>query len=202
MITYDYDEKAAVHADDAASRIAESGPYIGSFTKAFAIQAQSGAQGISFEFNSPGQGTSEFSLYTVSKDGAPIFGGNMVNAIMFLLGVKKLTSEPGTVTVWEDGAKVEKEGEVFPQLCGKPIGIVLQKELYTKGNGARDGVRFGLYGMYQPETKLMMSEIKEKKTTPAKLDRLLKGLKVKDSRKPEAAEPGQPSVGLGAAGEY
>lgn len=202
-ISYDYDEKAAVKADDAASRIAEAGPYIGKFTKVYAIEAQSGAEGLTFEFDSPGNGTTQFSLYTKSKDGAPIFGANMFNAIMFLLGVKKLSSVPGTAEIWQDGEKSEQDVETFPELCNKPIGIVMQKELYTKGNGARDGVRFGLYGMFQPETKLMMSEIKEKKTTPAKLDRLLKGLKVKDSRKPETAEPGQPSVGMGAAaGDY
>ncbi len=204
MIEYDYDEKAATKADDAASRIAEAGPYIGKFTKVYAIEAQSGAKGITFEFDSPGNGTTEFSLYTLNKDGAPIFGMNMVSAIMFLLGVKKLSSEPGTVMAWDEaeGKRVEQDGEVFPTLCDKPIGIVMQKELYTKGNGSRDGVRFGLYGLFQPETKLMMSEIKEKKTTPVKLERLLKGLKVKDSRKAEVAEPGQPSVGMGAAGDY
>lgn len=203
-IEYDYDEKAATKADDAASRIAEAGPYIGKFTKAFAIEAQSGAQGITFEFDSPGNGTIEFSLYTISKDGAPIFGANMVNAIMFLLGVKKLVSETGMVERYDAdvGKRVEEDGEVFPALVGKPVGIVLQKELYTKSNGARDGIRFGLYGLFQPETKLMMSEIKEKKTSPVKLDRLIKGLKVKDSRKAEVAEPSQPSVGMGAAGEY
>jgi hypothetical protein len=203
-ISYDYDESRATKADDAASRIAEAGPYIGQFKKAYAIEAQSGAQGITFEFDSPGNGTTEFSLYTLSKDGEPIFGANMVNAIMFLLGVKKLTSETGKVEKYDPETKTreEQDGEVFPQLCNKPIGIVLQKELYTKANGSRDGVRFGLYGVFQPETKLMMSEIKEKKTSPVKLDRLLKGLKVKDSRKAEVAEPGQPSVGLGATGEY
>lgn len=202
MIEYEYNETSAAKADDAASRIAEAGPFIGKFVKAYAIEAKSGAKGITFEFDSPGNGTTEFSLYTLSAAGEPIFGANMVNAMMLLLGVRKLSSEPGEVTVWKDGEKVTEEGDCFPALCNKPIGIVLQKELYTKGNGDRSGVRFGLYGLFQPETKLMASEIKEKKTTPAKLERLLKGLKVKDARKPEVAEPGQPGVGLGAAGDY
>lgn len=201
-IEYEYNEASAAKADDAASRISEPGAFVGKFNKVFAIEAKSGAKGLTFEFESPGNGTSEFSIYTHSADDKPFFGESMRNALLMLLGLKKMTSEPGEALVWVDGQKITQEVDCFPALCGKPIGIVLQKELYTKGNGDRSGVRFGLYGLFQAETKLMASEIKEKKTTPVKLERLLKGLKVKDSRKPEVAEPGQPSVGMGAVGEY
>lgn len=202
-ISYDYDEQSAVKADDAANRIAEAGPYVGKFTKVFQIETAKGGAGLTFEFESPGNGHSTFTIYIHDKDGKPQFGDSIKNAIMFLVGVKKLTSVPGTAEIWQDGEKAEQDVETFPELCNKPIGLVMQKELYVTGKGSRDGVRFGLYGLFQPETKLMMSEIKEKKTTPVKLDRLLKGLKVKDSRKPETAEPSQPGVGLGAAsGDY
>jgi hypothetical protein len=201
-IDYTYDEKAATKADDAASRIAENGAYVGTFKKAWAIvSTNTGTHGITFAFESPGQGTAEFTLYTRKADGTEIFGWNLVSAIMFLLGVKKLESERGMVEVYDEdqGKRVEQEGDVFPALCDKPIGVVLQKELYTKQGGG-DGTRIGLYGVYDAATKLMMSELKEKKTTPVKLERLLKGLKTKDSRKAAAAEPAHPSVG--AEGGY
>lgn len=202
-IEYNYNEQSAVKADDAASRIAEPGPYVGKFVRVEAIKSErTGAQGIAFAFEAPGQGTTDFSLWTQGADGKPFFGMNMVNAIMFLLGVKSLKSVPGKVERYDEEAKarIEVDGDVFPDLCNKPIGIVLQKELYSKDNGG-DGVRMNLYGLFQPETKLMMSEIKERKTTPVKLERLVKGLKVKDSRKARSDEPSQPSLGV-ATGDY
>lgn len=202
-IEYNYNEQSAVKADDAASRIAEQGPYVGKFVRAEAVlSARTGTHGIAFAFEAPGQGTTDFTLWTQKEDGTPIFGMNMVNAIMFLIGVKSLKSAPGKVERYDEEARarVEVDGDVFPDLCNKPIGIVLQKELYSKDSGG-DGSRMNLYGLFQPETKLMMSEIKERKTTPVKLERLLKGLKVKDGRKAVANEPAQPSLGV-AAGEY
>lgn len=196
-VNYAYDETAAIKADDAASRIAESGPYVGTFKKVWATKsANTGTEGIAFAFDSPGNGTVEFTLWTRKEDGTMIFGWNQVSAIMFLLGVKKLESEVGKVEVYDEGEgkRVEQDGDVFPSLCDKPIGIVLQKELYTKTGGG-DGSRLGLYGVYDATTKLMVSELKEKKTQPVKLDRLLKGLKTRDSRKAQAPEPSHPSIG-------
>jgi hypothetical protein len=135
-----------------------------------------------------------------------VFGKAQVDAIMFLLGLKSLKSVPGKVQRWVDNDKGEREkmevdGRVFPDLCNRSIGIVLQKELYSKKASSGDGQRMSLYGLFQPETKLMMSEIKERKSKPEKLDRLLKGLKTKDTRKAPEAEPSQPAIGAGA-GDY
>lgn len=201
-ISYEYNEAEAVKADNAASRISEQGPYVGKFTKAEAIESKGGTHGIAFTFDSPGCGTVEFSLYTQKSDGAVCFGMNFVQAAMFLMGVKSLKASVGKVSKWSEteGKRVEEDGDVFPDLCGKPIGIVLAKELITTGKG-NDSARFNLEGLFQAETRLMMSEIKEKKTTPVKLDRLVKGLKVKDSRTKVDAQPAQPAIGA-AAGDY
>jgi hypothetical protein len=126
---------------------------------------------------------------------------SFVQAAMFLMGVKSLKTTTGKVSKWSEaeGKRVEEDGDVYADLCGKPIGIVLSKELYTTQKGS-DATRLNLEGLYQPETRLTMTEIKEKKTVPVKLDRLVKGLKVKDSRT-KGAEPAQPSVVAGA-GDY
>lgn len=195
---YAYDEKGAVRADDAASRLSDNGPYVGVFTKAQAtVSAEKGTRGVILGFDSPGSGNAEFTLWTKSADGVEYFGKAQLDAIMFLLGIKgTLKAQTAMVEEWVDvGGKREKaevEGKIYPDLIGKPIGCVFQKELYTGKSGT--GERLNLVGNYQAETKLMMSEIKERKTTPVKLDRLVRGLKTKDSRKPVAAEPAQPSV--------
>lgn len=201
-IEYTYNEEAAVKADEAASRLEHGVSYVGTFKKASDITAKSGSKGIELEFEAPGNGSLTFSLYTRNKDGGPIFGGNFVNAFMFFFGLKALRAEAGKVRQYDEEARewVEVDGEVFPALCGKPVGLVFQKELYTTEQGV-DKERLSLVGVFQPETRLMMSEIKERKNKPEKLDKLLKSLKVKDTRK-KTAEPAQPAMGGVAAGDY
>lgn len=202
---YSYDEESAVKADAAASRINEQGAYIGTFTKVEATTAQSGTRGIAFTFEQKGGGNASFTLWTRKETGEPVFGKSFVDAMLFLLSMKTLKASVGTVEKWEDTEKgrekVEADGLVYPDLVGKLIGIVLEKELTSKKNGS-DSFRFNLAGLFQADTKLMMSEIKERKSQPQKLERLLKGLKVKDSRKAATNEPGQPSIGGVDAGDY
>ncbi len=204
---YTYNEAAAVAADKAASRISEGGAYVGTFKNVWAIESSGGAQGLSFIFDSPGNGVIEFTQYTIGKDGSEIRGANFVNAMMFMLGLKNLKSEPGKAEVWDadEGKRVESDVEAFPAMCGKPIGLMFQRELRTYKpieGPAKNQDNLNLECVFQPETRLLLSEIKERKTVPVKYDRMLKMcLKVKDSRKPEAAEPAQPSMGV-EAGSY
>lgn len=201
-IEYNYDEEQAQKADKAADAISEAGPYVGVFKRASAITAQSGSAGIAFEFEVPGTGATYFSLYVQDASGNPMSpGGPFLGAIQFLLGCRGLKSEVGDVEVYDEEAKarVTQKGEVFPSLCGKPIGILFQKELYSKNNGM-DGERLSPILFFQPETKLTMTEIKGRVAKPVKLERLVKSLKVYDKRKKGVDTP-QPSVG-GIGGDY
>lgn len=200
---YTYDPAAAQRADEAASRLEHAVPYVGSFKKASAITAKTGSTGIELEFDAPGQGQIAFSLYTRKADGTPIFGANFLNAFMFFFGLKSLKSVPGKVTVWDEEAKkrLEQDGEVYPELCNKPIGLVFQKELYTKEKGGGDGERLNLIGVFQPETRLMFSEVQDRKQKPEKLAKMLTTLRVKDTREKGATEAAQPSMGA-PAGDY
>lgn len=202
MSEYQFDAGLASKADEAANRLTEGGAYIGRFKKAWAVEAQSGTEGIELGFDSP-SGNTTVTLYTRRSDGTAVFGANFVNAMMYLFGLKSLKSVPCKVERYDEDAKarVEVDGEGYPDLCERNIGIVLQKELYTKQGGGQ-GERLALIGVFQPETRLMVSELVDRKTKPEKLDRLLKGLKVKDTRKAQAAEPSQPSMGGVGEGDY
>lgn len=191
---FEYDAERAASADKAADRITEQGAYIMSFPIVEGFTTDGGAKGMRFHCDAKGVGTAQFTLYTHSKEGKETFGVAQVDAMMCLLGLKRLKSVTGPVKKWEGNELVDSEGDRYPDLEGKDIGVVLQTEKYPKQNGTT-GERFNLYGLFQAETKLMASEIKERKTTPVKLDRLLKGLKVKDTRKPQADEAAQPSMG-------
>jgi hypothetical protein len=200
--SYEYDPEAGSKADDVASRIDTSAPYIGRFKTAHTIKSErTGTEGIHFEFNSPGGGSASFDVYTRKEDGTPTFGWNQVQAMMTVLGLRGLRSVLGKFEQYDfdAGKRVEVEGEIFPDLCEKDIGLVLQKELYTKGDG-KEGFRMNLYGIFHPVSRLTASELKDRKTQPEKIEKMLRSLKTKDSRKAVAPEPSQPAVGAGEGG--
>jgi len=199
-ISYDYDEEAAGLADNVSSRIDTNGPYIGRIKSANAMKAKTGTHGIHFEFEAPGGGSTSFDLYTKKDTGEAVFGVNQLMAMQTILGLKGLKSKTGKYEGWVDGTRQEVEGEIFPDLCDKDIGLVFQKRLFTKTDGS-DGFGMELQGVFHPTTKLTASEIKERKTTPVKLEQIVKGLRTKDTRKARAAEPAQPAVGA-ESGSY
>lgn len=191
-IVYDYDQEAAAHADDAASRLDTSGSYDSVITRAYAITAESGSSGIAFESEAlDGSGSAKWSLYTMSESGEKIFGFNLLSSILFLIKHKNLVSEPGPVPDYvEEGPDKgwrEIEGETFPGLYGKPIGLVLQKELTSTKKG-NDTFRMNLVQTYDIKSRLTMTEIKEGKKEGVKLKRILRNLKDKNSRKAQPRE--------------
>lgn len=194
---YEYDPEAAGKADDVANRIDTSAAFIGSFKVAHAIKsANTGTEGIHFEFVSPGGGAAGFDVYTRKADGTPTFGMNQIQAMMTILELRGLRAVAGKFEAYDAdaGKRIEQEGEVFPDLAGKPIGLVLQRENYTKNNG-QEGYRMNLFGIFHATSRLTASEIKERKVQPEKLEKMLRGLKNKDSRTAKPAEPAQPQVG-------
>ena len=205
-ISYDYDDSAAGHAEDFANRIDKSDAFIGTFTNAWALTSKvkddgsGGTSGIHFEFEGAGGERGQADIYTVKKDGTKLFGYNMVMAMMLIMGVKGLKTKKGEIEAFVDGKREKIEGDTFPDLIGKRIGVIFQKELYNKQDG-KEGARYNLIATFHPDSKLTASEIKEKKVKPEKFERIMRGLKTKDSRTVQVPEPSQPSQGL-PAGDY
>jgi len=199
-LNYEYNEESAKQADKQADRITDSGAYVGQFDKVYATtSANKGTHGIVFEANAPGQGTAEFTLWTHDSDGKAMTtspGYAFLQSLMFFFGLKSLKTDKGKAEVWIDGdkgkrVKEEQEVDVFPDLMGKKIGYILQKEL------TNNGFRMNLYGVFDPATRKTMTETRENAAKAVKLDRLLKGLKDKDGRtkRRDEAEPAQPGTG-------
>lgn len=199
-MNYDYDEEAAGHADDFVNRIDQSGSYIGQFIQASALVTKNGGHGIHFEFEVTGGTTVGFDIYTQAADGTKWGGYNQLQAIQTILGIKGLHSKAGKVQGWVDGKRGEVDGEYFPDLLNKRIGVVLQREDYTNNSG-KDSYRMLLQGQFHAETRLTASEIRERKTEPKKLEKMMRGLKNKDSRMKKDVEPSQPAIGADA-GSY
>jgi len=196
MSGYDYDEAGLEGADDAASRLTENGAYVGTFTQVVGVvSGEKGTHGLEFEFTTRAGDRTRFNLWTKKEDGTKLFGMSMLQAMMLLTGVRRL--DPVSASVKRFGE--EEEAETYPALCGKTIGLVLQKELYTKGDG-HEGQRINLVGSFHPETKMTSTEIRDRASKPEKLDKMLKGLKTKDARRASRAEPATPPIA--GAGDF
>lgn len=166
---YALDANEARKADSTGNSIREMGKYTGTFTQAEDITASTGTKGIALTFEANGQKT-RFSLYTKRSNGETIMGFQALMAIMACLGLRNITPQQGTIKFWDNEAKTEKtrQGTVFPELCNKPIGVLLETEDYLN----RDGevrTRMVFAGAFQAGTELTASEILDRKTKPEQL---------------------------------
>lgn len=200
---YGYDEEAAGHAEDFANRVDKSDAYRGEFVRCWPIvSATKGTKGVHFEFETDGAKTN-FDIYTIKADGTKLPGYFTFQALQTILGLRGVNASAGKIEKWDDdeGKRVEVDGPTFPSVCGKRIGVVLQKELYNKRDG-KETYRMNLQAVFDAVTNLTASEIKEKKSKPEKLDKIIRSLKTKDSRTQGVAEPAQPSQAGIADGGY
>lgn len=198
LVEYGFDEGAASKADE--GRIDTSGAYVFTITRAEATtSAKKGTQGVTLAGLSEGNGDVEFTLWTRREDGSPIFGFNQLQAIMAVTGVRGLCGAKGKVMAWdeEEGGRMEKDGTVFPDLIGKKVGLVMQKELYTGGSG-KTSFRMNCVGAYHHESHLTASELKDRKVKPEKLEKMLARLKDKDSRTGGKEEEASPVATVGS----
>lgn len=170
---YQLDTQAARKADQTGNRISEIGKYVGTFTQAEDITAGTGTKGVAFRFESGGQ-TANLSLYTQKSNGDQIMGYQVLMAIMTCMKLRGIAPKPGTVKYWDNDAKAEatRQGQVFPDLCGPKIGLLLETEDYPKNDGGV-GTRMVIAGVFQADTELTASEILDKKTKPEQLEKMV-----------------------------
>lgn len=175
---YALDTTAARKADNTGSMIKEIGKYVGQFTQAEDLTAPKGTKGIALRFEAQDGRKAQVSLYTIMKNGDKIMGFETLMAIMTCLKLRNIDPKPGTVKFWNGDTKAEetKPGTVFPDLCNKPIGVLLETEDYEKQDHSI-GTRMVLKGVFQAGTELTASEILDKKTKPEQLERMVAGLR-------------------------
>lgn len=196
---YALDTKAAQKADQTGNRINEIGKYVGTFTQAEDITAATGTKGIALRFDSNGQGA-YLSLYTKKADGETIMGFQTLMAIMTCLGLRNIEPKEGTVKYWdrETNSEETKAAKVFPELCGKPIGLLLETEGYNKTDGTV-GTKMVIAGVFQAKTELTATEILERKTVPEMLPKMVARLHHRPVRASKSAS-GRPAAQTGHGG--
>lgn len=179
MRSYDLNPESAKQAEQ--GRITETGKYSGTFTRAEAVLSKKNTEGIEFAFKSDDGSEADFlTLWTHNSDEKELFGLKVLNALMTCMRVKQINPAKATVEKWADGGRQKVSATVFPELTGKPIGVLLQKEYYTKNDGSM-GSKLNLVGCYEASTEMTASEILNKATKAEKLGPMAASLRDKAS---------------------
>ena len=164
------------------------------FTRAeHIVSERTGTKGIDFDFVSDSGQRARFSVYTVKSDGTTIYGFKQLMAMMTVLKLRQILDpvmSMAKVYDFDQGKEVEKNVPQFAELVNKPIGILITMEEYKPGK-----FRPNLAGVFQAETELVASEILERKTAPAQLEKMVAALRDKPMKGtpshsgPEAGHP-------------
>ena len=92
----------------------------------------------------------------------------------------------GTITCekWEmpAGKRVKVAVPGYPDLLGKRLGLLLQKELSTNNRTGNDAERMVVFAVFSAQTELTASEILEKKANPERLPKMLDALMARSLR--------------------
>lgn len=198
---YKLDVATAKSADNMGSGIRETGKYVGQFTRAEALVSQSGTQGVGFSFKSKeGQTADYLDLYTMKENGDELPSMKALHAIMACLKIREINEGKIKFEKWDTVARqrLTIEATGYPDLLGKDIGLLLQKEIYTDNQG-KERERVIIYGIFQAGTELTASEVLTSKTKPENLEKMLTSLMarpVRDSRKQATKVPTSNNSGM------
>ncbi|GAD20913.1 hypothetical protein [Acidovorax sp. MR-S7] len=210
---YQLDAQSAREADSIGSYLTETGKYIGQFTRAEKLVSKNkGTHGIGFTFECAGQST-RFDIWTMDASNKHLGGFKAINAIMACMSLRGIAPAPGKVERynWDTQQRETVQAEVFPELVGKPIGLVLQKTEYEKMRDGQytgeTGWRLEMLAPFRAADEFTAGEILDRKTKPEKLaavmamltDRPLKkraGPAPASAADRQATRPGAPGSGF------
>jgi hypothetical protein len=192
-MNYALNQEAARGADSQGTRISETGKYIGTFTGAKEVKsAKKGTLGVEFAFMSnDGQTADYLTLWTQSAEGKELYGFKLLSAIMVCCKLRTLSSANGMAEEYDTATKtmVSRPAIIFPELIGKPIGLLLVLEEYVKQDGSI-GSKMGISHAFEAATDFTASEILDRAVKPEKLAKLIPFLKDKlVTNQPSASTP-------------
>ena len=178
-MSLDLDTNLARQADRVNSTIKETGKYIGVITRAEKLLSKKGTEGLGLSFKSNNDETANYlDLYTVNAEGKKLPSMNIVQAILCCTRTKSVNEGVIQFEAWDKdaGKVIKKSANGYPDLIGKPIGLLLQKELATNEQTGDDTERMVIYGVFEASSELTASEILDKKTAPEVLPKMLTSL--------------------------
>jgi hypothetical protein len=194
MTTLKLSRELATAADNIASGIRESGKFIGAITRAESLKSDKGTLGLGLSFRTDtGQTADYLDLWHTKGNGETLSSLKTVNAIMCCTRVAEAREGAIQVEKWNSAAGQREKLTVtgYPDLMGKRIGFLLQKQLETDQNG-KDRERVQIFGVFAADTELTASEIYAKKTIPERLPLMVDALAarpINDKRKAANSKP-------------
>lgn len=201
---YQLDAQAARESDNFGSYLSDTGKYKGKFTRAEKLVSKNkGTHGVGLTFESDGKQTTRFDLWTMRPDGTQLMGFKALQALMTVMRLRGIKPAPGTVDRYNYDTKAtdKVQAEVFPELVGPAVGLVLRNTEYEK---MRDGVltgetgwRLELVAPFSAEDEFTASEILDRKTSPTKLASLMATLADRPLKNRPAAPAARNGDGYG-----
>jgi hypothetical protein len=179
------DTTSAKQADSIASGIRETGKYVGAITRAEKLKSRQGTEGLGISFKTDsGQSADYLDIYTTKANGEALMGAKTVNAILACLRLREVNDGKIHCEKWNKNAGKRETIEVdgYPELMGKRIGFLLQKELGTNQETQADTEKMTIFGVFSAETELTASEILSGKTSPARLPEMVTALMARPVR--------------------
>lgn len=170
---FTFNAELAKKADE-GGLIDQTGKYYCWIIDAEFITAKSGTKGITFDVITRAKEKTSFTLYYEKADGTALFGKDQINAMLACMGVQNLTAQPKVLKRYDfnAGSMVDKQCTVAPELHKQKIGLLLQRENYTKSDGSM-GYDMKYYSCFQFDTELMAKEVLDGKTQAEALPRVL-----------------------------
>ena len=168
-VMFQFSQDAAMASRESFG-ITESGAYVGKLSAKY-VQGSNGSKSAGIEFSLEcDQGKLNYlTAWYQKKDGTcNTTGYNLVNAMMGLLKLQTLTSKQ----VGEDW--------VCPEFEGKQLGLVVQKELFTKNDGS-EGYKFEIVMPFSAQSRKTLKEALANAPATA-VDKMIPLLKTKDNR--------------------
>lgn len=168
-VMFQYNQDSAMASRESFG-ITESGAYTGKLSAKY-VQGSNGSKSAGIEFTLDGeQGKLNYlAVWYQKKDGTCNDSGfNLINAMMGLLKIQSLTS------------KQVGDEWVCPEFEGKQIGLVVQKELFTKNNGS-EGYKFEIVMPFSAQSRKTLKEALANAPAAA-VDKMLPLLRTKDNR--------------------
>lgn len=204
MLTFN--PQVAATADQVSSAIRETGKYIGTITRAEKLLSTNQSQGVGLSFRADDGATADYlDLYTINGNGDVLPSMKTVQAVLGCLKLREAKDGKIECEKYDKATKQRKKVVVdgYPDLMGKRIGLLLQKELSTNNKTGEDSDRVIVFGVFQHDTELTVSEILARKTTPETLPKMLQALMakpVRDSRKAKSHAHSAPPDAAGDPG--
>ena len=187
------DTKAAQEADSGGGRISEIGKYVGRFILAEYTTARTGTTGILYQFETDNGQYTRLQTY-IEKHGTRLGGYKLLMAIMTCLRIKELPDPTPTKAKKRiEGQDQEVTIQNFRDLCGKPIGLLLETEDYEKQDGST-GTSMVIAGIFDPASELVATEILKKETMPVLLPKMVERLRHRPLKNRQAEKHPAPAA--------